>query len=435
MNRNSEKKSLNRRNFLAAGAGGIAGAALAVPSNARARVFGANDRINIGVIGCGGRAGGLMESMAGFIEEENFTFTALCDVWKVNLEKKALWVKKLTGKKPKTFSRYQDLLALKEVDAVMICTPDHGHSPILIAACDVGKDVFCEKPMSMNIEEAREAVDAVRRNGSIVQIGTQRRSQGNFMAAAGFIQSGKLGKVSVIDLKWNDAGPRWRRSYTDVRPEEVDWEGYLMHLPPRQFDPRRYRCWHLYRDYSIGLVGLLGAHLTDLVHWYMDDPYPASVTAQGGTLVWKNREHYDTIICTYKYPKDFIVTYESRLCNSSMRSESVFYGTQGILAGNTISSEGRVPPDRAEPTGKQYPTSPLSAQDGDGKPSEITLEPAPGQIDHMRNWVQCVRERKTPNATVEHGYSHSIAAIMGHLAADTGKHLVYDPVKREIKEG
>ena len=438
MTRDSKGKQLERREFISIAAGGLVGAAaLSVTASSTARVPGANERISIGIIGCGNRSNSFIEPMAGFMKEENFEFTALCDVWRVNLEKTAGRIKEVTGKTPRTFSRYQDLLALKDLDAVMICTPDHAHSPILAAACDAGKDVFCEKPMSMNMAEANEAVDAVRRNGRVAQIGTQRRSDGIYMAGAELIRSGKLGKVSVVDLKWNDAGPRWERQCDDVKQEDVDWEGYLMHLPSRPFDPRRFRCWHLYRDYSIGVVGLLGAHHTDLVHWYMDDPYPESVTATGGTLVWKNREHYDTMHCSFKYPKGFLVFYETRFGNSSMRAEAVFYGTSGLLDTKAwaMTGEGRVLPGRLEPGNRQYPTSAFAMHEGAEKPEEIKLEPSPGGIDHMRNWVQCLRSRKDPNATVENGYSHSVAAVMAHLAADSGRRMVFDPVERDIKPG
>ena len=437
MNEKLSTDRLDRRKFLSLAAGGLAGAALCTPAASLARVPGANDRLRLGVIGCGNRAASLIEDMSGFAKEENFEFAALCDLWKPNLQKTLARIKELTGDIPRTFPRYGDLLADKEVDAVMVTTPDHAHTPILIAACEAGKDAFCEKPMSMNIAEARQAVDTVRRTGRIVQVGTQRRSDGSYIAGAELVRSGALGQVSVIDLKWNDAGPRWERPYEDVKPEEVDWEGYLMNLPSRPFDARRFRCWHLYRDYSIGVVGLLGAHHTDLVHWYMDDPFPESVTATGGVLVWKEREHYDTIECAFKYPKGFLVNYETRFGNSSMRAETVLYGTQGVLDTTTwiMTGEGRVLPERLEPGNRQYPTTPFAMHEGEGKGEEIKLQPNPRGIDHMRNWVECLRTRQSPNATVENGFSHSLAAIMAHRAADTGRRIVYDPVKRDLKEG
>jgi len=430
------KPGLDRMRFITLAAGGLAGAALSMPASSLARVPGANDRLRIGVVGCGNRFASLMGDMFAFMDAENFEFAALCDVWKVNLEKTAAAVKEKTGRAPRTFTRYQDLLAAPDIDAVMVTTPDHGHCTILKAAVEAGKDAFCEKPLSRTLEELIAATEAVKRSGRIVQVGTQRRSDGIYMSGASFMQRGGLGQVSVIDLKWNDAGPRWERQFGDVRREDVDWEGYLLGQSDRPWDPRRFRCWHLYRDYSVGVVGLLGAHHIDLVHWYMDDPYPESVTATGGVLVWKEREHYDTLEACFKYPKGFLVNYETRFGNSSLRAEAVFYGTGGVL--DTTSweptSEGAVPPDRLEPGNRMYPASALAMHAGEEKKVLARLTPDPRGMDHMRNWVRCIRDRKTPNATIEHGFSHALAAIMAHRAADTGRRVTFDPSTRSITE-
>jgi predicted dehydrogenase len=427
----TDGKGIGRRQFLTAATGSL----MATSAASLARIPGANDRINIGVIGCGNRSRSLLEAMAGFHREENFTMAGVCDVWKLNRDSMIEQIGSQFGAKPVVYKRYQDMLASPEIDAVMVTTPDHAHSTILAAACRAGKDAFCEKPMAMTVEEGRMAVDAVRTNGRVVQIGTQRRSDPIYMGGANLVHSGKLGKVSVVELKWNDAGPRWDRQYENVKESEVDWEGYLMHLPARPFDPRRFRCWHLYRDYSIGVVGLLGAHHTDVVHWYMDEQYPESVTANGGVLVWKNREHYDTMHASFKYPKGFLVHYETRLGNSSMRAEAMFYGTEGTLDTQTwkFTGEGRVLPERLEQGNRQYPTSAFAMQAGGG--DEVDIQPDSRGLDHMRNWVQCLRTRQDPNATVEHGFSHALAAIMAHRAADMGKRMVYDPVARDIREG
>jgi predicted dehydrogenase len=427
--------SLDRRKFLSVTAGSVAGAVLATSSASLGRVPGANDRINIGVIGCGNRARALLEAMAGFHREENFIVSAVCDIWKVNREERVAEITKQFGSKPKIFSRYEDMLASSEVDAVMVTTPDHAHSTILAAACRAGKDVFCEKPMAMTVAEANEAVAAVRTNGRVVQIGTQRRSDPIYMGGAKLMHESKLGKVNVVELKWNDAGPRWERDYSNVLASDVDWEGYLMGQKSRSFDARRFRCWHLYRDYSIGVVGLLGAHHTDLVHWYMDEQYPESVSATGGVLSWPNREHYDTLHASYKYPGGFMVHYETRFGNSSMRAEAMFYGSEGALDTKAwkMTGEGRILPERLEPGNRQYPTSAFAMQGKQG--AGIEVHPDKTGMDHMRNWVQCIRTRKEPNATVEHGFSHSLAAIMAHRAADIGRRISYDPVACDIREG
>lgn len=433
---NDEKRIISRRNFLNASIAGLGVAAAGSPAFSRMKIKGANDRISLGIIGCGNRAKSWINTMQNYIHEENAEITALCDIWKVNLNEKVDMVKQLTGRTPKTFSRFEDLLTRKDIDGVIITTPDHIHCPALIAACRAGKDVFCEKPMAKTMSEANEALDTVKQTGSIVQIGTQRRSDGQHMAGAEFIASGALGTISKVDVGWNDAGPRWERDYSNVKREDVDWEGYLCNLPGRPFDARRFRCWHLYRDYSIGVVGLLGSHLTDVVAWFMDDPFPLSVTATGDTLVWKNREHMDTIQCVFKYPRGFHMSYETRLGNSSIRAEGIFYGTKGTFDTKTwtMTEEGKVQPDRLE--GGQYPTSAITSNaDSPSNKSSITVKPKRGGIDHLRNWLQCMRSRRQPNATIDDGYSHSVTAIMAHAAADTGKRQTFDSRNRVINEG
>jgi predicted dehydrogenase len=403
---------ITRRGFLTTSAG----ATLAGWAVSQSRAWGANERIGIGVIGCGGRGNYLMDELDKCAEEENAEVVAVCDVWKPNLEKAVERVKAKTSRTPQAFRRFHDLLSLPEVDAVFITTPDHAHSPILAAAARAKKHVYCEKPMANRLEDAIAAIDAVKENKVIVQIGTQRRSEGLHKAAAKLVQSGALGTVSEIDTAWHDSGPRWARPFADVRKEDVDWAQYLMDLPMREFDPRRYRCWHLYRDYTSGLPGLLGSHVIDLAMWYMDDPFPTHGVASGGIYVWKDgREHCDTIECLWEYPKGFLLRYSNRLGNDRHVPEVTVYGTHGTLD----SDSKKVIPE------------------GGGKDKikeAIAIEPEPDD-NHMANFLQSIRAGKTPNASIDNGYSHAVASILASEAQRLGKRLVYDSAKREIREG
>jgi predicted dehydrogenase len=402
---------LSRRNFLAGTASlAISGAALM-----QARAAGANERIRLGIIGCGGRGTYQLGEIEKLISSHNVEVTAVCDVWKPNREKAAGRVKEKFGKEPFACSRYPELLGRKDVDAVIITTPDHAHSPILAAAAKAKKDAFCEKPMANHLEDAIAALDAVKENGVVCQIGTQRRSEGNFKAAAKLIQSGVLGTVSEIDTAWHDTNPRWARAFEDVRKEDVDWEQYLMGLPMREFDPRRYRCWHLYRDYTSGLPGLLGSHVTDIAAWFMDDPLPLYGSAVGGIYVWKDgREHCDTIECLWEFPKGFLLRYANRLGNNRPTPEITVYGTKGSFDSVSwkITSEGG---------GK------------DKISEEITLVPEPTE-SHMANFLECMRSRKAPNAPIEAGYAHSVASILASEAQRRGKQLAYDAEGRTFKD-
>lgn len=404
------ERDLTRRRFVAAGAG-----ALALGAASLRRVRGANERLNLGVIGCGGRAGSLMNEVHRCYDELNVALTAVCDVWRPNRERGAARMTEWGAGEVRQFSRYADLLALDDLDGVIIATPDFAHSPILAAAARAGKHAYCEKPMATRIEDARAAVDAVREHGTIVQIGTQRRSEGRWKGAVKLIQAGTIGQVTQIDSAWHDSGSRWSRGFGDVNEDDVDWAQYQMDLEPRPFDPRRYRCWHLYLDYTNGTPGLLGAHLIDSAVWCMDDPLPTSCVAHGGTYVWQDREHCDTMECLYEYPRGFLLSYSTRLGNSANRAENVFYGTRGVFDSSTWTATGEG-----------------GGRDKLAEPVRVTDEPSE---NHMRNWLECIRAGRDPNAPVEAGFAHSVAAIMADQSWRQGRRMVYDAATRDLGAG
>ncbi|MDP2899029.1 MAG: Gfo/Idh/MocA family oxidoreductase [bacterium] len=407
---------MNRRHFLSRSAGGAVGAALAAVAAGPRRVLGANDRIAIAVIGSGGRGQYLMGEVNNLVKKQNVEMTVICDVWRVERERAAAKVKAWTGKEPRMFSRYRDVLALKDVDAVTIGTPDFQHARILADAAQAGKDAYCEKPMASNMKDARDALHAVLDNKRVVQVGTQRRSEGQFMAGAELIQSGVLGTISEIVTGWNDCNPRWARPYHDVKEEDVDWETYLMDLPKQPFDAQRFRRWHLYKDFTVGTPGLLGSHIIDIAHWYMDDYFPKSCVAHGGVYTWKDgREHADTMECLWEYPKGFLLRYQTRLGNNYPMPEAAFFGIRGTFDTSSWKATGE-------------------GGDDDKLKEEILVKPKPG-VNHMENWLECLRTRKTPNADVRAGYAHSVASIMAFLAWDSGRRQIYDPEKEEIREG
>ncbi len=406
----SHSTKTSRRTFLAAGAG----AALAGWAVSAQRAQGANERIRIGIIGCGGRGTYQMEEIEKIAQQDNAEIVAVCDVWKPNREKAVARVTEKFGKAPFATTHFEEVLARTDVDAVVITTPDHAHCPVLAAAAKAKKDAFCEKPMASKLEDAIAAHDAVKANHIVAQIGTQRRSDGSHKAAAKLIQSGILGTISEVDTAWHDTNPRWARPFDDVREEDVDWEQYTMGGPKRPFDPRRYRCWHLFRDYTCGLPGLLGSHLIDVGTWYMDDPLPKYGSAVGGIYVWKDgREHCDTIECLFEYPKGFLLRYSNRLGNVRPTPEIVVYGTKGSFD----------------------TTSWKAVPDGGGKEKlteAIGISPEPSD-NHMSNFLACMRNRQTPNASIDMGFAHSVAALLASESQRRGVQLAYDAEKREFK--
>ncbi len=406
-----------RRQFLAGAAAAAAGVYVNTRRSARAS---ANERIGVALIGCGGRGRGMYQSLIDARDDLNLDFPAVCDVWLPQREAAADYVEDVVGSRPQTFARHQDLLELDEVDAVFIATPDHTHSPIGIDAANAGKHLFVEKPMAHRLEDANAIVDAVEANGVVCQVGTQRRSSAQHAGAARFIQEGGLGTIVKCECSWNRNVPSWDRPYNDVREDEVDWEQFLGYHEAIPFDPRRFRCWHLYRDYALGLVNLLGSHLIDIAQWYTDDPYPVSAVGMEALQVFTDRENADQQEIILEFPKGHVVRFESRLNNAYnwLGAENVFSGTKGVLDTSswTARGDGGIVEERLG--------------------EEIRVEPAEdvtGGI--LSNWITCIRENRTDtHAPVHAGHAHSIAAMLGYQAAYTGRKHVYDPEARSISE-
>jgi predicted dehydrogenase len=380
------------------------------------RVAGANERISVGLIGTGGRGQSYLNELKGIQDSLPLEITAVCDLWTVNRDHCAARVEKEFGTKPRAFQYHEDLLELEDVDAVTIATPDHWHIPILLDALDAGKDAYVEKPMSYDLAEALAARDRVREAGRIVQVGTQRRSEGRFQAAAEFVRTGRLGKVSMAECHWNDNSPRWRRGDVNrVKEEDVDWERYLNGRPMREFDPHLYLEWKLYKDFTCGVAGLLGSHMIDVVQWSMDAPYPTSAVTCGGVFVYKDgRTVDDTFSTVFEYPQEFLLQYTTRLGNKYSPG-TVLYGKNGTFFVDQL---------KAVPTG---------GAGGERIEEEITVEPKPS-MNHLHNFLECVKSREEPNAPIEVGVSHMIACYMAEESLNRRSRIEYDEAREEIRE-
>jgi len=401
--------SLSRRGFLASsglalGAGMMAGTA-----------FGANERIRIGLIGAGGRGMSLVQGLAGLSEAHNVEVAAVCDVWRPNRESAAASVEKTFGKKPFQTSRFGEVLARDDVDAVVIATPDFAHTPIMIEALKAGKDVYVEKPMALSVENANEALDLTRQNERVVQVGTQRRSEGRWKAAHDLIASGKLGQVSWISAANCFNHPRWARDFSNCKEEDVDWDAYLFNRPKVPFDPRLLRRWHLYRMCTNGISGLWMTHLIDAACMVMGSTYPNSAVAHGGNYVWKDgREHSDVFHALVDYPEGYLFDWAMTLTNASGTHYTV-HGRYGTLDLEKCTYSGA-----GGEKGKQ--------------PDAGKLESGPDG-NHMANWLECMRSRQRPVADIEFGHQHSVATIMAAEALETGQRMRYDREQRKIFPG
>ncbi|NOX56860.1 MAG: Gfo/Idh/MocA family oxidoreductase [Planctomycetes bacterium] len=309
----------------------VMGTALGVSTLTARRALGANERLAIGMIGVGGRGSAHMAKLRSLAQSHNVEITAVCDVWQVNLKRAAERGKGWFGREPKQFTRFGDLLTSGGVDAVVIATPDFSHTPILIAALKADKDAYVEKPMSITIEEANEALDVARARKRVVQVGTQYRSNGGFIAASKELATGVLGQINRISAQANFNQPRWARAYSDCKQKDVDWDAYLFNRSKRPFDARLLRRWHLYREFTNGLSGLWMSHYVDAVHLLTGAKYPRSAVAHGNIYVWKDgREHTDTFHALLDYPEGFLFDWGMGLGNSAGVFFAV-YGTQGTL--------------------------------------------------------------------------------------------------------
>ncbi len=409
---------INRRRFLAGSAAAVASTRLA--ASAAERVVGANDRIAVGVIGCGRRAGALMKEVHDFSKECNAEIVAVCDVWRQRREKAAAKVSVWYESKPKSFVRWQEVIALDDVDAVIIAAPDHHHATMLKAAVLAGKDVYCEKPWAIELDELNEAVDAVKKTKRVVQAGTQLRSRPSFTGCRELVKTGALGTISKIEQCRNGTRPYWHGRSEPLREADVDWKAFLGNRPYRPFDARQFTDWYGFREFSTGPIGGLMCHFTDLVHYVTGAKFPRSAVSHGGIYYWKDgHTNPDTIATLLEYPDDgFLVSYSTNFGNGT-GSYTRFLGSKGTLD----TSNWNKPK-----------VSGAGASDPKSIKGDKPVDPVE-RAAHMQDWLQCIRSRKQPNADVDAGYQHAITSILSDTAWVKGRRMVFDPKKREILPG
>jgi predicted dehydrogenase len=442
---------LSRRTILKAGAGVLSTTALSY-----ARVVGANERISLGHIGVGNRGRELASVAASLRSSQRVEMTAICDLWKVNRERASAKATEVYGRAPRSFQYLEELLALKDLDAVIVSTADFQHAPILRQVAEAGKDAYCEKPMANVLEEAKAARDAVRSRNLIVQIGTQHRSEPYQNAAKEQVDRGALGRVSKVEVVWNYHGPRWRGrpEVKQIREEDTDWKRWLMTKPYRPFDPRAYFEFRLYKDFSSGIPDQWMSHGIDMVHHLLDDLYPTSVVAHGGVYTWHDgRETADTFQALLEYPKGFLVSYSTSFGNDADSFTRVMgdkatllnIGGEGSQRWKLVQERGNHESNpfvkRSEKFiglgGEKMRAMPMAQRFFAGA-VEKTYGPLPFTSDsnpaHMTNWFECLRSREQPNATVEHGFAHSVAVIMAAQAQCSGKKLYWNAATESIQD-
>lgn len=415
-------ETIRRRTFLkrATGVSALALAPRAVDAATRARSIGANDRIRLGLIGCGGRGiGAHMKSVNAFAKEQNVEFAAVTDPWSVAAGKAAGQAKEWFGVEPKICASYRDLLAMPDIDAVMIASPDHGHATHLEAAAKAGKHAYCEKPMANRMEELVRAFDAVKAAGIIVQVGTQLRSQPGAAGARALMEAGLLGKVSRAEQIRNGEKPYWYpRINKEVRKEDLNWDEFTMGQTRKGFDQKLYSAWYGYYEFCQGPVPQWATHFIDMVHYILGLGCPETCVCLGGIYTWKDENEFtvpDQVDALWHYPEGMMISYTTNFGNGFGNMTRIL-GEKGVLK-----------LDKGDPI---YTAEGGIKRDGSIR-GENKVTPV-DRPDHFLDWVLCLRSGATPHAPIEAGWQHSVASIMAVESYESGRRTRYDAKRRRI---
>jgi predicted dehydrogenase len=444
----------NRRDFLKSGSAALAATTVAGMTSWSAKsyaaIVGANDRVRVGIIGCGDRMKqGDLPAFQANAKDLNFQIVAVSDIWSRRREEGSAFVEKLCGNPVDQVRNNDELYSRKDIDAVIIATADFQHAYHGTEAVNAGRDAYVEKPTAHTMADARMFRAAVHKSGKIVQVGTQRRSTPAYMKAAEYIKSGNFGDIVMVEMTWNVNQPgRWRRP--DVVPllkeADTDWKRYSLGRNMGAFDARKYLEFRLFWPFSSGIPDQWLVHQIDTVHWFTGLPHPRSCVANGGIYLWKDgRTNWDTMTSVFDYgPLDdltrgFQVQYTSRFTNSAGGVKELYYSNGGMIDMDkqTVTPTGGLTAKFADEM-KMHPNllpSSSLMEKVERVETDADTHGDPQTAANMRNWMECVRSRKTPNASIEAGYSHSIALCMNVAAIQTGQKVTFDEKTQQVMAG
>jgi predicted dehydrogenase len=388
----------------------ISRSVIAATAASYTRILGANDRVLAGIIGAGDRGRYVMGQ---FLKTDRVEFGAACDVYanQIDLAQKS-------APRARGFSDHRRLLEMKELNAVLIATPDHWHSRTAIDALNAGKDVYVEKPLTLSIEEGPRIVKAARVNNRVCQVGMQQRSGQHYLQAKKeYFDTGRLGKITLARTWWHGNSYHLRRAPESLqtRPSNLDWARFLGPLKWRDYDPQQYFNWRAYLDFGGGQVTDLFTHWIDVVHMMLGRELPTAASAAGGVYHYKDgRTAPDTINVLLEYGGEFTATFEATLAPGVRGAAIEICGT-----------EGRLWIDRS-----RFEFWPLGR---DAKPTVVQAAPQDMTLDHVKNFLDCVVSRQQPNGDVLIGHRSAQASHLGNIAYLQKRRLNFDPVREEIQ--
>ncbi len=423
---------MNRRQFLTTSA--AATAALAATKSYGQTPVGANAKIRVGLIGCGGMGIGDLDT---FFQNSEVDCPVVCDVDDAHLANGVGLVEARRGNTPETARDFRKVLERKDLDAVIVATPDHWHALPTIQACQAELDVYTEKPLAATIEEGRAMVRAMREHQRVVQMGTQWRSGTHYKEAAEFIQSGKLGKVRLVRcwayLDWVGA---IGNPPDGAPPAGVDYDMWLGPAPLRSFNPNRFHFnFRWFWDYAGGLMTDWGVHLLNIAIWAMGPDYPTAVSASGGKhVLTDNTETPDTQIAVYDFPNYTLIWEHALQIDRGPNGKPhgiMFCGSEGQLL---IDDEGwRILPERKKESLKLgldpavYGIDPKPAEPLFERPAGRDARPA-----HVRNFLDCMGTRQDPVEHLELGHQVSTVAHLGNIALRSGVKIHWDAQNEQV---
>ena len=395
---------LPRREFLASA--GAAFAATAFSAKSYAKIPGANDRIRLGIIGPGQRGSNRMETAKKLGAE----IVALADANKGLMAEAA---GRLGGDKVDQFADYGDVLSRSDIDGVINATPDHLHKDVILAAVAAGKDVYTEKPLARTIEEGREIVEKVGATKQIVQVGNQRRSGEHFRRAREVVESGAIGEIRFVriwDFRYRPVDPYIERSKDEklFGPGVVDWDRFLGAAPKRPYDAKRASGWRWYWDYAGGLMTDIGPHWLDVAMWITGSDGPSRVVCNGGNYQspdWETPDNVHAILDCGTFSIVFMVQF----MNGQEYDGGAFYGLEGSIV--------------------QENDKGLMVQYDKNRKVADKWKLADEGTAHMKNFLDCMRSRQTPNSPVTLAHQVLIGAHLANESFRSGKRVEWDPVK------
>jgi predicted dehydrogenase len=334
---------------------------------------------------------------------------AVCDVYEPHLAEG----RKIADANAFATPHYHEVLARKDIDAVLIGSPDHWHVPMTVDACGAGKDVYVEKPLTHDLGEGQAVIDSQNRHHRIVQVGTQQRSMTHLIEARELVRAGRIGPVIKVHMTWNRNSDRVRKNRLGIDPGKVDWKAFVGKARPQPFDEYRFRNWRWFWDFGGGLLTDLMVHWIDTVHWMLPESGQALRAVSIGNHfrakdVWETPDTVQTLLAY----ETFQAYFEGTFANARNRAMVEFMGTEGTL----YCDRGRyeIYPERGKGRMEEHVL-------GSGERGKDFYDKPDGELLHLTNWVECIRSRKKPNCPAEEGVKAAASAHLANLALRTGQ--------------